>query len=97
MIDLTKAPVVIQIPKDMFSQEMVHFPLLERPVALQNMMRNMILRYFIWFCIDHTRNLYGISMHLNVSYRKQKKFANLIHILIYDFSLSMTCIFEGTK
>ena len=42
IIDLL-ASSVKRIPKDRFSHAMVHFPMLERLVTLQNMMRYMIL------------------------------------------------------
>ena len=51
------------IPKDRFSYEMVHFPFVERLVTTQNMLRYMILRYFIWFYNEYTGILNGISMH----------------------------------
>ena len=48
------------IPKDRFSHAIVHFPFLERLVTSQNMMRYMILQYFIWFYIEYTAILNGI-------------------------------------
>ena len=46
------ASSVKPIPKDRFSHAMAHFPLLERLVTLQNMIRYLHdSGYFIWFYI----------------------------------------------
>ena len=45
-------------PKDRFSHAMVHFPLLELLLTLQNMMR-----YIILDILSGTGTLNGISMH----------------------------------
>ena len=51
----------------------------------QNMMRYMILQYFIWFYIEYTRILKGISICSNVSRGKQKR--RLSCTYIFDLSI----------
>ena len=57
------APSVKPIPKDRFSHAMAHFPLLERLVTLQNMIRYMILDILSGSTLYiRTGILYEISM-----------------------------------
>ena len=88
------ASSVKPIPKDRFSHAMAHFSLLERLVALQNMIRYMILDilsdgstlYFIWNKHALIRKLWEAEKNAPILY---------IYICI-DLSLSVTCVFEGS-
>ena len=62
-------------------------------VTTQNNTRCMSLRYFIWFYIEYTGILNGISMRWNVSCGKQKRRLYILYIYTGElWSLELACL-----